>query len=566
MTVGPLSARVATLCDEIVARVGPDVADQVRQVGDRLAEPLRVAIAGRLKAGKSTLVNALIGRRVAPTAVGECTRVVTRFRYGTADRVDVVLRDGTRSSLPLGDDGMIPQRLGVGAARVAYVDVTLTSEKLRDLTVVDTPGLASTDTQVSARAAAQLGEATAPFDADIDADSASEVAAAEAVVYVFTQAVRADDVQALEAFRAASARLASSPINALGVFGKVDTLVGGAGDPWPVAGPLAEQQGALLARTVSEVVPVVGLLAETGEAGRLTSADCAALKELSVLPAADLRLLLASVDLFRSRPAPVDPQRRERLLGLLDLYGIGFALAQLAAEPQLGTGELVRRLVQASGFPRLSLTLEQTLRWRADAIKAGWALSRLERIAGHAGDPADREALRDATERLLREPAYHRLRLLEVAQRVATGAVPLPPAWEQELTRLATSDDARWILRLPQADGPQLAAAAVEAANRWRVYAVAGAGPAQSRVAQVATRGFHLLSQAIRAQITAPVAAQEGGEQVGSGETVRQAEMARPGAGHSGPQGGREQGAGRPDDDETVVSGRMPGTGPGTRR
>src|SRR6188508_3891802 len=110
MTVGPLSARVATLCDEIVARVGPEVADQVQQVGDRLAEPLRVAIAGRLKAGKSTLVNALIGRRVAPTAVGECTRVVTRFRYGTVDRVDVVRRDGTRTSLPLSDDGMIPQR------------------------------------------------------------------------------------------------------------------------------------------------------------------------------------------------------------------------------------------------------------------------------------------------------------------------------------------------------------------------------------------------------------------------------------------------------------------------
>src|SRR3712207_468595 len=241
MTVGPLSARVATLCDEIVAGVRPEAAGQVEQVRQRLAEPLRVAIAGRLKAGKSTLVNALIGRRVAPTAVGECTRVVTRFRYGPADRIDVVCRDGVRRSLPLDDDGMIPQRLGVPAARVAYVDVTLTSEKLRDITVVDTPGLASADVVVSARAEEAVGVSPAPFDADIDADSTFEVAAAEAVVYVFTQAVRADDVRALEAFRDASARLSSSPINALGVFGKVDTLVAGAGDPWPVAGPPAAQ-------------------------------------------------------------------------------------------------------------------------------------------------------------------------------------------------------------------------------------------------------------------------------------------------------------------------------------
>src|SRR3954467_15752619 len=160
---GPLSASVATLCDDVLTVVGPEAANQLRQIRDRLGEPLRVAIAGRLKAGKSTLVNALIGRRVAPTAVGECTRVVTRFRYGPADRVDVVLRDGTRSSLPLGDDGMIPQRLGVAADRVAYVDVSLTSEKLPDLTVVDTPGLASTDTRASARAEAELGESTAPF-------------------------------------------------------------------------------------------------------------------------------------------------------------------------------------------------------------------------------------------------------------------------------------------------------------------------------------------------------------------------------------------------------------------
>jgi hypothetical protein len=173
-------------------------------------------------------------------------------------------------------------------------------------------------------------------------------------------------------------------------------------------------------------------------------------------------------------------------------------VAQLAAEPQLGTGELVRRLVAASGFPRLQHTLEQTFTWRSDAIKAGWALSRLERLAGHTGDRGAREMLRDAVERLLRDPAYHRLRLLEVAQRVATGVVPMPQAWESELIRLATSDDPRWILRLPQADAGQLADAAVQAANRWRVYAVAGAGPAQSRVAQVAHRGFQLLAQRIR--------------------------------------------------------------------
>jgi hypothetical protein len=495
VVTGPLSDRLATLCHEIVTEFGSHAGGQVRQIGNRLHEPLRVAIAGRLKAGKSTLVNALIGRRVAPTAAGECTRVVTRFRYGPADRIDVVTRDGIRHSRPLDDDGMVPARLGVPATGIAYLDVTLTTDALRTLTVVDTPGLSSTDTASSRRAQQVVGDA--PFDADIDADSAAEVAAAEAVIYVFTQAVRADDVRALDAFHDASARLAASPINALGVLAKVDTLAGGADDPWPVAAPLAQQQAHLLARTVGDVVPIAGLLAETCGAGRLTDADRDALAQLAALPGTDLRLLLTSVDLFRTLSAPVAADRRERLLTRLDLYGIGFACAQLGTEPRLGTGELARRLLAASGFPRLHHTLQKSFGWRADAIKAGWALTRLERLAGHTTDPRLRTHLRDALEHVLRDPAYHRLRLLDAAQRAATGAVRLPADRETELIRLATSDDPRFILGLPGAGDDELRTAAITAAGRWRAYAVDSAGPAQARLAHVAHRGFQLLAQQV---------------------------------------------------------------------
>lgn len=502
MTLGPLSVQVAHVCDAAAAAVGPHAAEQVRRVRRRLDEPLRVAIAGRLKAGKSTLVNAVVGRRVAPTEVGECTRVVTVFRYGTVDRVDVVRRDGIRESLPLDGAGMVPRRLGVPLGQVSFVDVSVTSDRLRDLTVVDTPGLSSTCTAVSDRAAQVLGVPArgtgAPFDADIDDDSAAAISGAEAVVYVFSQGVRADDVQALEAFRAASARLASNPLNALGVLSKVDTLVAGAADPWPVAGPLAADQAAVLRRSVSDVVPVVGLLAETAEAGRLTAADVEALRSIAELTAGQQALMLSSVDLFRTRAAPVSQEQRDRLISLLGLYGAGFALAQLAARPRLASGDLVRLLCQVSGLPRLRRTLDEQVRWRSDAIKAGWALSSLERLAGHAADNTDRELLRDAIERLLREPAYHRLRVLEAAQQVATGAVPLPEPMRHELTRLATLQDPAAVLQVPQAPPWALADAAVQAANRWRVYAVGGASPAQARVAQVVHRGFHLLAQALR--------------------------------------------------------------------
>src|ERR1044072_7624762 len=152
MAPGPLSARAADASQVGGPRPGGATQRALCAVRRRLGEPLGVALAGRRNAGKSPLVNALIGRRVAPTEVGECTRIVTQFRYGTSDRVDVVRKNGTRASLPLDEAGMIPQRLGVPRGEIAYVDVTLTSDHLRDLTVIDTPGLSSANTSVSDQA------------------------------------------------------------------------------------------------------------------------------------------------------------------------------------------------------------------------------------------------------------------------------------------------------------------------------------------------------------------------------------------------------------------------------
>ena len=207
-------------------------------------------------------------------------------------------------------------------------------------------------------------------------------------------------------------------------------------------------------------------------------------------------VLLASVDLFVDRDCPVPAQARRRLLERLDLYGVALAMSHLAAAPRSSTGELVRALAQASGFPRLRQTLDHTFRWRSDAIKAGSAVAGLERVAD-TGEPADRELLRGVIEDLVRLPEYHRLRLLDAAQVVSTGEVPLPPVLEQELTRLALSNDAAFILGLPGVDAPELGAAARAAALRWRAFAVADATPAQSRVALVAHRGFQLLAQSL---------------------------------------------------------------------
>src|SRR5690554_2945269 len=70
MVAGQLTTSVASMCEDLAPKVSDTSRAVVEEVASRLGQPLRVAVAGRLKAGKSTLVNALIGRRVAPTAAG----------------------------------------------------------------------------------------------------------------------------------------------------------------------------------------------------------------------------------------------------------------------------------------------------------------------------------------------------------------------------------------------------------------------------------------------------------------------------------------------------------------
>ncbi|MGA8044914.1 MAG: dynamin family protein, partial [Dermatophilaceae bacterium] len=97
----PIEVAVRDLLVTARALYGGDPPAQLEDLERRLAEPLRLAIAGIVKAGKSTLLNAIIGERVAATDAGECTRLVTWYRHATTRSVTAVARDGTTTRLPI---------------------------------------------------------------------------------------------------------------------------------------------------------------------------------------------------------------------------------------------------------------------------------------------------------------------------------------------------------------------------------------------------------------------------------------------------------------------------------
>ena len=258
----------------------------------RLDEPLRVAIAGKVKAGKSTLLNALVGEQVAPTDAGECTRVVTWYRDGPTPRILLHPTEGEPTPLPVRrPDGALAIDLGgTPAERVDRLTVDWPSQSLRLATLIDTPGIASTTAENSRRTVAFL---------DPDDDTPTE---ADAVIYLMRH-LHAADAQFLESFRDRGVARAGA-VNTIAVISRADEIGGGRVDAMFAARGIAQRYRSdpTVRGLCQNVVAVAGLIAETGRT--LRQSEFAALAELAGQPKAELESQLRSVDRFSCAGRP----------------------------------------------------------------------------------------------------------------------------------------------------------------------------------------------------------------------------------------------------------------------
>ena len=196
-------------------------------IRERLDGPLRVAIAGRVKAGKSTLLNALVGERLAPTDAGECTRIVTWYRKGTGYEVRARAADGGEQDARR--SRAATARSTSSSASSTERDVALARRPLagldaRQVTLIDTPGLGVAQRRELAPHARvpRARRRASPSDAD-------------AVIYLMRHLHRRD-VEFLDAFMDRSVT-AASPVNAVAVLSRADEIGAGRLDAMDSAAP-----------------------------------------------------------------------------------------------------------------------------------------------------------------------------------------------------------------------------------------------------------------------------------------------------------------------------------------
>ena len=186
---------------------------------ERLEAPLRVAVAGIMKAGKSTFMNALIGDNLVYTGNLETTYTVCWFKYAATPSIQICFRDGSSVDAPYDElekwSVRKYEKENPKINDVKYLIIYYPSEVLKILEFIDTPGLNSiygTDAQNTLNFLEIKGSE----------DTSAEASQADAIIYAFSRSAGGYDEELLRAFQNGGAQI-SSPINSVGILTKTDS-------------------------------------------------------------------------------------------------------------------------------------------------------------------------------------------------------------------------------------------------------------------------------------------------------------------------------------------------------
>ena len=222
----------------------------LRHVAGEVVQPFNVAVFGRMKTGKSSLINAMIGHSLAITGVEEATATINRLSYADGEQLNsfkVHWKDAQPESFPLeqlqsgwnGKDPDVLKRI----QRTAFLELFSNVPRLKDIHIIDTPGTGST--------AAEHEIVAQQFISGQETD---------ALVYVFSPVGRETDEDALSEF-CKTCLTGSDPYNSVAVLHKWDHIYWDNGGDMDDIGAKAARLRERMKDKVADVLPVSAPLA-----------------------------------------------------------------------------------------------------------------------------------------------------------------------------------------------------------------------------------------------------------------------------------------------------------------
>lgn len=286
------------------------------EMKERINQPLRIAVSGIMKAGKSTFLNALMDAKLVYTGTKETTYTVCWFKYAKNPYITIVFRNGEREIASFEDlEKWSVREYAEKNPRiddVKYLIIHYPNEILKQLEFIDTPGLNS--------AYGTDAKNTLDFLAVRSSEETiEETSMADAIIYAFNRSVGGFDEKLLNSFNGNSGN--SSPINSVGILTRVDDVgiwnVDSGVSPTQIAEPVVSSimKNDSMKRLIFAAFPVCAKQVEGFS--ELTEADWETLKELSALSSDELSdLLFDAADFGNSGKS------RKHIIDSVGQYGI----------------------------------------------------------------------------------------------------------------------------------------------------------------------------------------------------------------------------------------------------
>lgn len=233
--MNPIEKRTLAILNrstEIIREL-PDSARWLNEIATlklQVYTPCRLAVGGRVKAGKSTLINTLLGEDLALVGETEATATINQFVYGKpanpAFPVKVVYKDGREELVSQTFmNSLQGHDLAAAAKRrnILYFERQLENPILKDLILIDTPGTDAvvSDHQEAAEAVFGINsQDEKQLRREHDAQTRELTAKADAIIYLVGAVANAGNKQFLDDF--AQACEGASALNAIGIISRID--------------------------------------------------------------------------------------------------------------------------------------------------------------------------------------------------------------------------------------------------------------------------------------------------------------------------------------------------------
>jgi len=113
----------------------------IKDLQARINEPVRIALIGSFSSGKSSLLNALLGKKILPTGAIPITKKINYIKYSNHEQIKIMYKNGREEIIDIADEKLL--KTAMKEEEIDYLVLYYPLEILKNITFIDTPGLNS---------------------------------------------------------------------------------------------------------------------------------------------------------------------------------------------------------------------------------------------------------------------------------------------------------------------------------------------------------------------------------------------------------------------------------------